>query len=258
MFRRPVFILLLMVCLDVSLLSAQTKPTIIVTSREDAVPYIFLNHDRKVDGVIAEITVAIAETAEYPYQFYLFPWARAYQTALTESNVFIPSLFRNAERETLFKWVGDILPMQYHFFRVRTRSDLKINTIEQAKSWRIGVIKQEVADELLTGLQFQSLTRVEKVEQLLAMLLTDRIDLALTEDIYTQQAIEKDRRWQNQFRKAMENPVITQNISMAFSKDTDDAIVTDFKNAFEAIQLNGRYQSILDNWKTGTMPPDQP
>ncbi len=46
----------------------------------------------------------------------MFVWARAYEIALHEKNVLIYSIKRTSERESLFKWVGVIVPIDFYFY----------------------------------------------------------------------------------------------------------------------------------------------
>ncbi|MEI8631015.1 hypothetical protein P4S72_00655 [Vibrio sp. PP-XX7] len=64
--------------------------------------------------------------------------------ALDEKDILIYSIARTKERESLFKWVGPIAPYNVYLFKLKARSDIIVNTLEDVKKYRIGGAYQDV------------------------------------------------------------------------------------------------------------------
>src|ERR1039457_4975179 len=80
----------------------------------EATSYAYLR-EGKVAGPateVVELTLRKAGFAEY--QIKLYPWARSYDMALKEPNVLIYLIARTPARESLFKWAGEIMKVQFH------------------------------------------------------------------------------------------------------------------------------------------------
>ncbi len=204
-----------------------------------------MNADGQPAGLVTELVQALADEAGYSYEIQLYPWARAYYMGLNRANVFIPTLFRTPEREALFQWVGDLVPMEYFFYRKRDRSDLSIESLDGARLYRVGVLRDEVAYQFLSEQGFENIIQANSGEQLLGMLEHGRLDLVLKEKRYMHTLLTRDRRYTDRIVAAMTMPVISQDISMAFSSATDADTVERYRQALQAIRADGQYEAIL-------------
>jgi polar amino acid transport system substrate-binding protein len=147
--RAASFTLLMLLCLQ-----AQAEPLQVVT--EDS-SYSELR-DGKVVGVASEIvekTLAKAGVADY--HMALYPWARAYDMARLEPNVLIYPIIRSAEREPLFKWVGELDHVTPMFYKLRERRDVVVKSLQDAKNYSIGVVRDDSRQEYLEGKGFNKM-----------------------------------------------------------------------------------------------------
>ena len=109
-----------------------------------------------------------------------FPWARIYKLALEKPNHGVFVAARLPEREKLFKWVGPIGPDDWVML-ARADSSITINSLEQAKQYRIGAYKGDAIAEHLVAQGVEPLTAFrdqENIEKLQA----GKIDLWATGD----------------------------------------------------------------------------
>src|SRR5688500_5302609 len=96
---------------------------------------------------IVEMTLARAGLADHKVSVY--PWARSYDLALHEPNVLIFMIARTPPRESLFKWAGEFMKIEYHLFRLKARSDVRVKALDDAHGYTIGVVRDDVRQQYL-------------------------------------------------------------------------------------------------------------
>lgn len=132
---------LMLVCLSI-----QAEPLQVVT--EDS-SYSSLR-DGKVVGAASEVVEQVLSRAGVSdYRMALYPWARAYDMARLESNVMIYPIVRSNERESLFIWVGELESATPNFYKLRDRHDIVINDLGDARSFTVGVIRDDARQQYL-------------------------------------------------------------------------------------------------------------
>lgn len=104
-------------------------------------PYNYLASSGKVIGSATKVVEETLQQANIPYTLNIYPWARAYKTALEKPNVLIYSILRSPQREKLFHWICPLNTIQYHFFKLSDRKDIKINSINDVKQYSLGLIR---------------------------------------------------------------------------------------------------------------------
>jgi polar amino acid transport system substrate-binding protein len=114
--------------------------------------------DGKVVGVASEIVEkTLAKAGVTDYHMALYPWARAYDMARLEPNVLIYPIIRSAEREPLFKWVGELDQVTPMFYKLRERRDIVVKSLQDAKTWSVGVVRDDSRQEYLEGRGFNKM-----------------------------------------------------------------------------------------------------
>lgn len=79
---------------------------------EDDPPHNMLK-DGGISGIAADKLAEAFRRTGVPQNMQLVPWARAYQSALTQPGYCAFSAARTAEREPLFKWIGPVAAMDW-------------------------------------------------------------------------------------------------------------------------------------------------
>lgn len=82
---------------------------------EDDPPHNMLQ-DGRLTGISTDKLVEAFRRAGVPQTMRLLPWARAYQSALTQPGYCAFSAARTVEREPLFKWIGPIAAMDWALY----------------------------------------------------------------------------------------------------------------------------------------------
>jgi len=136
--------------------------------------------DGRVSGTataVVERTLAVAGIDDYRVE--LYPWARAYDLALREPGVLIYLIARTPAREAQFQWVGEMLRLRYYFYRLASRDDVQIERLDDARAYRLGVIRDDVRQQYLQGLGFQRLVVSGQQRDNFNRLLSGQVDALL-------------------------------------------------------------------------------
>lgn len=239
---KKIFVFLLILQCSAGVISAQEIHVV----TEDWAPYNYMK-DGKIIGIGTEIVEATLEKAGVEGKIEIFPWARAYRKAQREKNVLIYSIVKNKEREHLFKWVGPFAPRNLCLFKLRKRHDITINKIEDAKNYKIAVIRDDVTHQLLQSKKIPGIQAVGNRESKINMLLIDRVDLISGNEVALAFKMSLMGIPFNKVEKAL---TITEEggYYMAFSKTTEDGLVNRVKKALIDLKKEGIIQRILDSF----------
>ena len=130
------------------------RPIIQVVS-EIYPPYQVKNDNGELQGWAADKVRSIFSESSIDYNVKIYPWVRAYKLALTEPNVFIFSLLRTQEREHLFRWIAPLCSVNFSFYRLKTRPDIQVTSLAEAKKYLIAAQKGQASTEYLLRLGFE-------------------------------------------------------------------------------------------------------
>lgn len=214
-------------------------------------PYNFTENNR-ITGYSTEVVEAVLQKANLTYIIKMYPWARAYKMALEEPNTLIYTMGRNDEREYLFKWVGPIAPRQLSLFKLKTRSDVIIRTLEDAKKYKIGVVLKDSSTQFLESKGFKCPKNLEVVtnyELNQRKLLAERVDLITGNEIALAfQLKQKNISFGNKklsFEKLEKILLlIDENYWMGFSLKTSDKVVEQTQTALDTLRKESKLEEI--------------
>ncbi len=211
---------------------------------EEAYPHHYIKNNKLVGSAI-DFVKAMLQKSEMDYQINIYPWARAYQMATHDPNVLIFSMARTKNREKHFKWVGEILPVDYALIRLKSRTEVAPLTLRDANNYIIGVVRNDVIHQYLKDNQFKYLNVVKRPEQNFAMLMAKRVDLVP----YTLTTLANQCKDMNVDCTLFE-PILSLNdvstgLYMAFSQQTDDDTVNKVVKAYQELKTQGDYTRII-------------
>lgn len=228
--------------------SARSQSLQIVT--EEFPPYNY-TEDGLITGMSTEIVVAACKNVGLPTEIKVYPWARTYEIAQTEPNTLIFSIARSPGREKLFHWAGTVAPVQSCLFALKSRTDIQINDLTEARKYFIITqLKGWIAQVLLKqgfveGKQFFGITSVDRAY---LMLRTDRGDLLGYPELVMHYTIKKTGlKPERAIRKVY---CFKEGLQLyaAFSLKTPRAMVEQFQSGLKAIKSDGTYQQILEKY----------
>lgn len=221
-------------------------------------PYQMQEQDGALTGVSVELVQLMLKEAEVDAQIQVYPWARAYRMAQTNENVMLFSILRNPQREKLFKWVGSLHPFHVFFYRLKSRPEVVVNTLDDAKKYKIGVLKDDSRNIYLRsqGFDDKNLNEAPLDENNIKKLFAHRIDLLPSDPFVL-------AYW---FKVINEKPVDNQLFDLhqvepiyrlegadgdnyiAMSPQTDDRVVKHFRQALDRVKARPQYQQLLDKY----------
>ena len=147
---------------------------------EDYPPYNYLQNGR-VQGPSVELLLAITREMGQPIDrqnIAVMPWARGFRELQQGPGRVLFVTTRTAEREHQFQWAGPITHDYVALIASRSKK-LRITSAAQLQGLRIGLVRDDVAEEYLQKFNIDPgfVTRGTSSALLARMLVADRIDL---------------------------------------------------------------------------------
>lgn len=201
--------------------------------------YTFVQGGR-VSGPATEIVEATLKRAGLnDYRLALYPWARAYDMALREPDTLIYLIARTPAREAQFKWAGEFLRMDYHLYRLRSRPDVVVRSLADAKAYRVAVMRDDVRHQYLQSRGFGKLVVSARNADTLRMLLDGRAQLLPLPDSDMQRFASEAGVDPALLEKVYTLDELSTGIHMAYSLATPDETVERTRRAFEQLKREG-------------------
>ena len=231
-------------------LSALAQTVTVVT--EEWRPFNYIE-DGEVRGMSTEIVKECLKRAQIDYKLDLVSWQRAYTEAKRDPNVLIYTITRTKERENDFHWVGKIAKSDMSLFRLKSRPEIIINSIEDLKKYIIAAPKDDAVHEKLLELGHPTdkiaLTYGDKEH--LTRLLNRSVDL-----LPANRFGMKDRFRNGRFSGASFSdleivynlPVSDEGLYLAFSKKTSPELVERARNSFAQLEKEGLIKKMIDHY----------
>ena len=218
---------------------------------EDFAPFNYMEKG-ELTGFTTEIVETLLEktkTRPARGKILIWPWKRAYQTALEEENVLLFTTTRTPEREDLFKWVGPIYPREQWMFKLKERTDIKADTLEETKNYKIVTVKDSANHKFLIkhGFPGTNLFTTNTWDSKIKMLLGGRADLAPYIPLELSYRLRRIGK-----RYDMVEPLFLASgdllYYLAFSKGTSDGVVVRFQQALSVMKQDGTYDALLKKY----------
>ncbi|MBE9609801.1 substrate-binding periplasmic protein [Chitinilyticum piscinae] len=173
------------------------------------------------------------------------PWPRAVQMTASSPNSLLYTTVRTPAREAQYRWVGPYDDCDVVLIKLRSRKDLQIGKLEDARNYLVGAVRGAAASQLLQEKQFpaRNLTLVSDEEAVLRMLFAGRTDLNAGMFLPHGHLA----RQLGLPAQEMEVAHILQKgggCYFAFNSKVDPALFARFEKAFEALRSSGELQQL--------------
>jgi len=220
-------------------------------------PYQIQEKDRPLTGVSVELVRMMLKEAGVDPKIQVYPWARAYSMAQRQENVMLFSILRNPPREKLFKWVDTLHPFHVYLYRLKNRPDIVVNTLDDARKYRIGVLRDDSRNIFLRSQGFgDNLDEVTLDSQNIKKLFLGRIDILPSDPIvlsYWFKVMNNDpMSLQKYDMKKVESIYHVAGADgenyVAMSPQTDDRVVKHFRRALNRVKASPQYRQLLDEY----------
>jgi len=174
----------------------------------------------------------------------VYPWARAYMILQKEKNVMLFSTTRSKEREKLFKWVGPIASRTIWFWKLRKRKDINVSSLEDAKQYRVGAVREFASARYMTQLGF-NLDLCSSEEINFKKLLVNRFDILTALELAAAYQMNKQGKSFSQLEKLVSLDD-RYDYYLAFNRNTSDEIIYRLQNTLEDMKKDGTYEKIKE------------
>ena len=196
--------------------------------------------DENIDGIAVDIVREMFKRAGINYNLTLhFPWERIYKLALEKPGYGVFVMARLPDREALFKWVGPIGPDDW-IMLARADSKITLQTLEQARKYKIGAYKGDAIAETLTKQGLAPIVALRDQDNA-RKLVSGQIDLWATGDpagrYLARQEGVTGLKTVLRFHSA--------ELYLALNKDVPDEIVSKLQLALDQLRKEGEVERIM-------------
>jgi len=197
-------------------------------------PYVYLENG-KIQGSAYKISTDILKRVGISFKFQLQPWKRVYHRGLNEDNFLICGLGRTTNREKLFQWIGPLTNGLDIYFYKRKSTHLQIKNVDNAKNFKIGVVRGGYAQDYLfhNGFKPKRILDVTNPGQLWEILEKNRLPFILLPTNMEPLDLENSH-----FERAMFAFRVTDYL--AASKQTPRDLIEKLKSAYNDLKKEGK------------------
>ncbi|MFE8069685.1 transporter substrate-binding domain-containing protein [Marinobacteraceae bacterium S3BR75-40.1] len=213
----------------------------------DFPPYSYTENGR-LTGLCTEIVQSVfAKAGITGVEYEVHPWARAYTMALDHKGSAVYSIARSPDRETLFHWIGPIAPYDVNLYKLKRRKDIRVQTLEDAKRYKVGGEIKDIKQEYLQAQGFilnQNLELADRDEINLRKLFAERIDLIPFDAFSLPMMLRKEGFRPEALEKVLPLPGVSHGLYLAVSLDVPQVEVERLQAALESLRMNGELARI--------------
>ncbi|MBF0144387.1 MAG: transporter substrate-binding domain-containing protein, partial [Magnetococcales bacterium] len=207
-------------------------------------PMAFIR-DGRPTGLAVEVVQAIMRRLGRDDEIIVTNWEEASRRVLEEPLTALLPPSRTAERESLFQWVGPILPEQLYLF-ARKGGGVTARTLEEARALRIGVMAGYAAEDYLRRESLPNLLQFANAEEGLKALFAGTIDLWANSNL----TLADSAKLAGLDSREIETAVALQEVPgyLAFHREVPAEVVRQWRQALHDIQTDGTYARIVNRW----------
>jgi len=101
----------------------------------------------EVSGSATQMVRALLSESELTATLHMYPWARAYEKATSESNTLIYSIAKSEKRNNLFHWLMPVAHYKFGLVALSERNDLDSTTLKELSNFVIAVQRNDIAHQ---------------------------------------------------------------------------------------------------------------
>ncbi|WP_022663896.1 substrate-binding periplasmic protein [Desulfospira joergensenii] len=209
-------------------------------------------------GLSSEIVRAALDRAEIIADIEFNSWNRAIITAKARKNILIYPLMRIKEREGDFIWVAPIFNAKLSLFKLKTRKDITVKTLEDAKKYSIGVLKGAAMHQYLLSKGFEDDKQLQifySNRKSIELLFRERLDLTAENPlVFSYEVKQLNLSKTDPVPFSMDKveellPLIESKAYMAFGKGSSQEYVLRLQTAIKDLEADGTIGTIFAKYR---------
>ncbi|MDM8540955.1 transporter substrate-binding domain-containing protein [Desulfococcaceae bacterium HSG7] len=219
----------------------------ITIGTEDFPPFSYEGTNGKVTGLSTEVVQAVLDEIGVEAEIGIYPWPRAFNMALVEKNHLLFSVSRTKKREKMFKWVGTVCPYNVYMYKLKSRKDIKIDSIPDINKYSTGSVRKDIKIEYLINKGITNVDYVLNDEQNIKKMVKGRVDVIPYHELgfaYKVNLLKYKGVTMDDFEKVYFLKDISKELYMAFGTKTSDRVVEKFRKGLEKIKRDGAFDRI--------------
>lgn len=209
----------------------------------------------KITGVATEIVRHVMAQTGIQYQIKSLAWKETYRRAQDEPNSLIFCISRNQSREKLFKWIGIIVPTSYFVMALKSRTDIKIESLEDMNKFKIGTTMDDIVESWLiskgfnTG-DFHRTSGDNAAQKNFTNLLNKKIDIWPFPDAVAYHIVRKAGHSNPGLLLQKTFPIeeLSGGYHIAAGLKTADSVVFRVSQSLRKFKQSDKYYKILAHW----------
>jgi polar amino acid transport system substrate-binding protein len=213
-------------------------------------PYNF-EENGAIHGINAEILQQACRLAKIKCVMQLYPWLRAMELAQKNPASGIFTISKTSSRVPLFKWVGPIASAKAYLYRLASRPEITVNTLQQAKQYSIAVAHGDVYEEFLLSAGFEygkNLIEFRSKSEPIPLFIQGKVDLMIGSDIVMPSWLASQQLPAETAVPVIELTNAGHNF-LALNHAVPAEIATRLQQAIDELKQNGQYQQIVQSYQ---------
>jgi polar amino acid transport system substrate-binding protein len=214
----------------------------------------------KITGVSTEIVHHVMAKTGLEYQIISLPWEQTLKKGRDNPDSLIFSIGRSKDREPLFNWIGIITPTTYFVMALKSRADIKINSLEDLKNYKIGTTTGDIAEDWLINKGFNASELFRSTGdnanlKTIQNLLNKRIDVCPFPDAVANHIVRKAGHSNPALLLNKVFPIeqLSGGYYLAASLKTSDKAVLKISRALRRFKQSNEYYKVLAHWGVDAM-----
>lgn len=244
---KSLFSFLSLMLLSINLLADPLR----IFSTEFA-PYSYIENE-KLAGLSANVVFETLKNANIEYSdIEVYPWSRSYKLVQVKKNSLIFSIARTEQRENMFLWAGKIAPYKVNLYRLRSRDDIEVTSLESAKAYLSVGEYNDVKWQYLINQGFEENNHIFTAANpkiALNMLVAGRADLMPFSAFAVTQMLKENNYPEDLLVPVLTLEDISYELYAAFNLESDETLVAAFKESLEALHQSGWIANRFDEFE---------
>ncbi len=218
---------------------------------EPVLPYSYQDSEGKPTGYAVELMQELLRRSHLTGQLEFNSWTSIYQRAMSEPRILVVSIARLNERESHFYWIGPTASRRAYLYRLKSRPDVQVPSLEAARAYRIAVIRDDATERDLLAKGFElgkQLDRSPDHAALLRKLFAERDHLAALNSAVAAATFTRFGYDFNQVEPLFK--LSDTKLYMALSRSTGPAVYARLLQSWDAMRRDGTVAAIAAHYPT--------